>query len=110
MKFHEKLQTLRTMKNLSQQELAEKIHVSPEDVARWEKGGESPDLRQMVLLSDCFDITFEQLNDDGFVPGEDPLVTRREIRRHRLVLGAKWVFLLLCCILLIAFVAHLLGR
>ena len=110
MQFHEKLRTLMTMHALSPEEVAEKMRVSTEIVADWEKGSSSPSLRQMVLLGEIFGLSFEQITDESFIPGVDPEVARRQRTKHRIVLACKWVILFACCLVLLAVAAHFLRR
>lgn len=44
MDFSEKLLTLRKAKNLTQEELAEKLNVSRQSVSKWESGQAVPEL------------------------------------------------------------------
>ena len=51
--FAEALRKLRTEKGLSQQELANQIHVTRSTVARWENGSRLPDAMMILHLAKC---------------------------------------------------------
>ena len=53
MYFAETLRKLRTEKGLSQQELANQIHVTRSTVARWENGSRLPDAMMILHLAKC---------------------------------------------------------
>ena len=57
MDFSEKLLTLRKAKNLTQEELAEKLNVSRQSVSKWESGQAVPELDKIVAISTVFDVT-----------------------------------------------------
>ena len=57
MEFSEKLLTLRKAKNLTQEELAEKLNVSRQSVSKWESGQAVPELDKIVAISAVFDVT-----------------------------------------------------
>lgn len=61
MDFSEKLLTLRKAKNLTQEELAEKLNVSRQSVSKWESGQAVPELDKIVALSAVFDVTTDYL-------------------------------------------------
>lgn len=61
MDFSEKLLTLRKAKNLTQEQLAEKLDVSRQSVSKWESGQAAPELEKIVLLSALFDVTTDYL-------------------------------------------------
>lgn len=61
MEFSEKLLTLRKAKNLTQEELAEKLNVSRQSVSKWESGQAVPELDKIVALSAVFDVTTDYL-------------------------------------------------
>ena len=48
--FHDNLVTLRKMKNMTQEDIAEKIGVSRQSVAKWETGETVPDLDKCKIL------------------------------------------------------------
>ena len=47
----EKIMELRKKNGWSQEELAEKIHVSRQSVSKWESSASIPDLSKILLLS-----------------------------------------------------------
>lgn len=52
---------LRTQKGLSQDELAEKVHVTRQAVSRWETGETVPNTETLKLLSKFFDVSINTL-------------------------------------------------
>ena len=86
MKLPEKIFDLRKRQGLSQEALAEKLHVSRQTVSRWETGSALPDAGNIVQLSRLFGITADELLDDGWDGGAPPQTGRR--KRLALCLGA----------------------
>lgn len=64
MNFQEKLQGLRKEKGLSQEDLAEKLNVSRQAVAKWESGKSYPEIDKIVSISRLFNITIDSLLKD----------------------------------------------
>ena len=52
---------LRTKHNLSQDALAEKVHVTRQAVSRWENGDTLPNTETLKLLSKLFDVSINTL-------------------------------------------------
>ena len=52
---------LRTKRNLSQDALAEKVHVTRQAVSRWENGDTIPNTETLKLLSKLFDVSINTL-------------------------------------------------
>ncbi len=52
---------LRTQKGLSQDELAQKVHVTRQAVSRWETGETVPNTETLKLLSKLFDVSINTL-------------------------------------------------
>ena len=50
---------LRTKKELSQEELAEKVFVTRQAVSRWETGETIPNIDTLKLLSKLFDVSIK---------------------------------------------------
>ena len=59
--FSFNLQKYRKAHNLSQEDLAEKLQVSRQAVAKWEKGANYPDILNLTLLADIFGVTVDAL-------------------------------------------------
>ena len=55
------LKELRKEKNLTQEELAEKMNVSGRSVSRWETGSNMPDISLLVELSEFYDVSIPEL-------------------------------------------------
>src|SRR5690625_4999015 len=56
-----KLKTLRTEKNLTQEQLAEKLQVSRSTISSWETGRSYPDLEMVIEICDCFNVSLDYL-------------------------------------------------
>ena len=52
---------LRKARQLTQEELAERIGVSRQAVAKWESGETAPDLRSCCAIAELFDVTLDDL-------------------------------------------------
>lgn len=61
MKTKDIILELRTKKSLSQDELAEKVHVTRQAVSRWENGETIPNTETLKLLSKLFDVSINML-------------------------------------------------
>ena len=59
--FKENLIQLRKLNKMSQEELAEKVGVSRQSIAKWESGDSMPDLDRCKLLADIFGVTLDDL-------------------------------------------------
>ena len=61
MRFHERLLSLRKSRGLSQEELGMELQVSRQTISKWEAGQSYPDFQRLVLLSDFFGLTLDEL-------------------------------------------------
>ena len=61
MKFNEKLLEIRKKQGLSQEELGMELQVSRQTISKWESGQSYPDFQRLVMLSDYFNITLDEL-------------------------------------------------
>lgn len=52
---------LRRKSGLSQEQLAEKIGVSRQAISKWECGQSTPDLDKLMLLSELFNVSLDEL-------------------------------------------------
>lgn len=67
MRFCDKLPKLRKEKNLSQEQLADRLNVSRQAVSKWENGSNYPDMNKIMLLCDVLDCNLDELLDDGVI-------------------------------------------
>lgn len=129
MKFHEKLLKLRKEKGLSQEELGMEMQVSRQTISKWESGQSYPDFTKLVMLSDYFDMTLDELVKDLDVQEvrENPLTNEKIDSIYRIsqevdsVLqnktaknvgkGICWFLIgsciFLCVVFLVSFILHL---
>lgn len=59
--FADNLVALRKLHNLSQEELAERIHVSRQTLSKYETGESLPDIEKCQLLAKVFDVSMDEL-------------------------------------------------
>ncbi|MGC6174310.1 helix-turn-helix domain-containing protein [Lacrimispora sp. 38-1] len=76
MEFNEKLQQLRNGKNLTQEQLAEKLYVSRTAISKWESGKGYPNIESLKCISKFFSVTIDEL-----LSGEE-LITLAETENH----------------------------
>ena len=59
--FKDNLVNLRKFHDMTQEELAEKVNVSRQSIAKWESGDAVPDLEKCKLLSEIFGVSLDDL-------------------------------------------------
>ena len=64
MALHDNIKKLREEKNLTQQQLADKLYVSRQTVCRWENGSRCPDLITAKKLALELDVSMDELISD----------------------------------------------
>jgi len=58
------IRVLRKKNKLSQEQLAEKVNVSRQTVAKWENGEALPDIYKCKMLCEIFQVTMEQISNN----------------------------------------------
>ena len=61
MKLNAQIKKYRMKKNLSQEELAEKVYVTRQTISSWENEKSYPDIHSLLLLSSLFDVSLDEL-------------------------------------------------
>lgn len=61
--FKDNLTQLRKLKNLTQEDIAEKVGVSRQAVAKWEAGETTPDLEKARLLAEALGVSLDDLTN-----------------------------------------------
>ncbi len=64
MKFADKLERLRKTRGLSQENIAEKCHVSRQAVSKWESGNSLPDIDNLIIIGQLFGVSLDYLVND----------------------------------------------
>lgn len=64
MSLGEKIKAMRQQSSLSQEQLAEKLHVSRQAITKWETGKGIPDIANLIAISDEFDLSLDELIKD----------------------------------------------
>ena len=106
MKIDEKIYSLRKEKNLSQEELADKLNVSRQTISKWETGESCPDFNKIVPLCDLFGITTEELLRDKKIEknekiNEAPIEETPNVKKSLLIcIGVFLYFLAIASIIL----------
>ena len=59
--FSENLKMLRLQNNVTQQDIAKLCKATTATVSRWENGVNEPDIYNLILLADYFEITIDEL-------------------------------------------------
>ena len=120
MKFNEKLLSLRKAKGLSQEELGMELQVSRQTISKWEVSQSYPDFERLVMLSDYFNLTLDELVKGVDVQDvRDKNMTDERVTSiyldiengkamcRKIAQIAGYTTLAVAAVVLIAFVAHL---
>ena len=81
----DKIIELRKKNGLTQEELAEKVHVSRQSVSKWEGAQSVPDLEKIILLSQIFGVSTDyllkdEMEEQDYVPSTD-VETEENVRK-----------------------------
>lgn len=92
MLLNERLKQLRAQYNYTQENVAQKIGVSKQSVSKWESGKTYPDIDNLIILSDIYNVTIDELIR------EDSILKKRiKIKKKNRVvdfLGGSLVFVI----------------
>ncbi|KAF1300927.1 MULTISPECIES: helix-turn-helix domain-containing protein [Enterococcus] len=77
MNISQRIKNCRIERQLTQEEVAEKLFVSRQTISNWETGKTSPDIESLISLSNLYEISLDQLIK------EDPKFQKRiKIKSH----------------------------
>lgn len=66
MKFGERIKEQRKIKNMTQEDVANNLHVSRKTISSWENENSYPDIKSLVKISDLYQISIDTLlNEDS---------------------------------------------
>lgn len=97
MNLGERLYELRKAKNLTQDDVAEKLNVSRQTVSKWETNQSTPDFDKIVPLCELFEIGVEELltgkKPEPTERKEEKVLTRQELKEKSAKVVSTSVFL-----------------
>ena len=113
--LNENIKAIRKSKGLSQEELAIKLNVVRQTVSKWEKGLSVPDSEMLISLSEILETPVSVLIGETVIESQsDDLkaisekleiinlqMARQKSRRREIF---HWIFIVLCALIVIAFV------
>lgn len=74
-----RLKVLRIQKGYTQEEIANRLHVSRQAVSRWETGKSSPDIDNLTLLGEIYEVSVDEiLGNEVPVNTEDEEIPQRD--------------------------------
>ncbi len=91
MKFSEKLKKLRQGKNLTQDDLAEKIFVTRTAISKWETDNGYPSIESLKLLAKLFNTTIDDLISEEDIKIKEDLELKNSKINHYIALGGLGV-------------------
>ena len=112
MTLGKRIQYYRKRKQLTQEELAEKLMVSRQAVSRWESDNNEPDIKTLLVLANIFEITVDELvrekaedidnqniieneNEDIIIHQQEEILKTHRKNHRLLVIMTSIVFILL---------------
>lgn len=84
MDFGAQMKKLRTSRELTQEQVAQKLNVSRQTISSWENNRNLPDLEMVVLIARIFNISL-----DNLILG-DPTMTNKLVKDSSETKRAKW--------------------
>ena len=79
--FHENLQLKRKERDLSQEELASRLHVVRQTISKWENGMSVPDSEQLIKIAVILETTVSELLGAKVENEEEPNQLAKELSR-----------------------------
>lgn len=77
MKLATRLKQRRNTLKMTQEEVAEKIHVSRQTISNWENGRNLPDINSLILISEIYAISLDEL-----MKGDPKMVKQLDKKRQ----------------------------
>lgn len=108
MELHIQIKKYRTNMNLSQEELAEKIHVTRQSISNWENNKNYPDIHSLLLLSSLFNISLDQLikGDINIMKQEINKADLQKFNRHSAIFTLLLVIFIVSVVPLAVFLGY----
>ena len=104
MQIGSKINQLRKMAGMTQEQFAEKLNVSRQTISKWESGITQPDLESIIKISSMFQVTLDDLllDEASKMPQRDEQLTLEDLikiqthnRKMLLLLLSSLIFLMM---------------
>ena len=69
--LQENLRTLRKARGLSQEDLAQRLHITRQTLSKWENGLSVPDAQLLLRLAEILEVSVAQLLEGSSEPGQE---------------------------------------
>lgn len=113
--LHDNIKRLRQQKEMTQEILAEKLHIVRQTVSKWEKGLSVPDSEMLVRLAEVFEVSVSELlgETSDFVPEKDSVAEQLALINEQLIIKNRrarriWKVILVIFIAINLFIGGLL--
>lgn len=87
--FSENLKNLRKEKGLTQEELAERLHIVRQTVSKWEKGLSVPDADLLIRIAEIFEASVSTLLGDTVESSGDKNIVAQKLEQLNALLAEK---------------------
>lgn len=81
-KFHEKLKVFRKKKGLTQQEVADLVHVDRVRITNWENGKREPNFENLSMLACIFDVSIDFLLSEYLEISKEAYLKLKEEKKN----------------------------
>ena len=81
-KFHEKLKVLRKKQGLTQQEIADLVHVNRVTYTNWEKRNREPNFEKLSMLACIFDVSIDYLLSENLEISKESYLKLKEEKKN----------------------------
>ena len=87
--LQENLKTLRKLKGMTQEEMADRLHVVRQTISKWEKGLSVPDADMLTRIAELFEVSVSDLLGDIISNAEDRNTVVEQLSRINEQLAIK---------------------
>ena len=106
MEYYEKLKELRVQSGMSQDDLAEKLHVARQTVSKWEQGVNEPDIYTLKQYAAIFNVSLDELLGDVEKTGKPISKIRKACKTLLFISTAFYIFCILAVFILFRFLQN----
>lgn len=101
MEIGARLKSARQAKQLSQQTVADQIHVSRQTISSWETGRSYPDIASLIVISEIYELSLDQLLKEDVKMMNNIKAKERDLKQARHVYWASLIVDLLLVVILV---------